>query len=164
MKRINNYILEKLKLNKEIKIIDSLELKKGDKVYMVSLHLQQSHLRLSCDFKCNEILSVKGNKVKYDIISKEAEVFLNSNNIYEYHTSIDNFKYSYTLLFKDLDKAIDFLNMCKNTPKNKFNYLELLKYFDKDDELIEKYKKNIRCYCTSDIFENYIKMLKKVKG
>lgn len=155
MINISEYIIEKLKVTKEV---FSPELENGEKVLWVNLYTEHKdgkttgYINLETEHidKCDKI-----NK-RYHIIFKKKKnesrstfaYDLNSNNIYEQNTLGET-----TFLILKKEKALRFLEVLKKSVRNSF-----YDYFDKEDEFIDDYE-TIRIPYTDDDLDKFKEMM-----
>ena len=135
MKEINAYIIEKLNLTKDIHINRQQELKKGDKIFCVSLdyYFKEYTLKLYDPFT---FIEIKNNSIRYNTKypadqengKNMSHIFdINSNGYYEIKKS------NTTALIMTSEDAVDFL---KDILDNNVTPKLLFKYFDEEDEFI----------------------------
>lgn len=155
MKDLSNILLEKLKINKDTKILPPI-FSKGEYMFVMSLKLwgKELEFRIYHPFEC---INFNQNKIKYKTSAGkeiEQEIFLNSNNYYEVKIK----KNDYIGVFLKID---DGLNLLEKYNDRKFTRkTELPKYFDSSDkEIIEK--NDINPYFNIDVdIPNFIKEYK----
>lgn len=128
MKNIYQYIVEKLKINKDTKIKRQHTFNNGDKILCISLQhfIKENHCRIYC-LTC---ISFKNNNLTYKTDKGKTLtkcVFLNSNNFYEHHTD------EVTAIFMNKYDALEILS--EINLKFSDNYL-YKNYYDKEDEFI----------------------------
>ncbi len=150
MKRINQYILEKLKIDKSVSVKHLF--KENDKMLMVVLRVtpDESYIRIYTGIYKNVEEKDSELKISYktsdssDIFSQET--ILNDNDFYEVEKHEGNDLYGLFLPVKDGIKFIEdiCLEPSKGTSYIITNVKELYKYFDPDDKEFLDQVGNIR--------------------
>lgn len=132
MKSFNLYIIEKLRINKDIKN-DYYDFSVGDKCILISLeHLGGMHIYVHpiCtieDISKNQITFVKD----YEQIKKD--IFINSNNFIEWKSELKNNSSIFLPISIGYELIKKLFKNYNNSDKDKD---KLLNYFDKNDTFI----------------------------
>lgn len=156
MINLNSYIVEKLHLNKDIKV--PYILSPGEYIFSMSIRLwgKELEFRIYHPFKC---IDFNEKEINYETDAGrdvKLQIFLNSNGYYEMKKGD-----GYVGVFLPVKEG---LNLLEKYNDSKFTIkTELPKYFDSSDkELIEKNDINPYFSINVDI-PNFIKEYKKIK-
>ena len=157
MINLNNYIIEKLRINKDIKVVNKYIPKEGDKCILISLeHVGGTYIYVHpiCtikDISKNQIIFIKD----YEQIKKD--IFINSNGFIEYKSNLKN----NSSIFLPISIGYELIKNYNISNKDKD---KLLNYFDKNDTFIFDNEYTIQYlkskYNVTD-YDSYINMIEK---
>jgi len=144
MKQLNNYIIEKLHLNKDIEKIDHTSFKQGDIIFHFFIYLTKSTIEINKKYSLqlfkfhhydenDRICFIDNREQITDKYSWENNKFINSNGYIEYK---DNETYYSIYLNKD-----DSLELLQNIIDEKESLSKIVSdYFDENDKIPSKLK------------------------
>lgn len=164
MKKINNYIIEKLKINKDIKINASY-FNIGEKILPISLFFVPNEVKTEfVVIEPTEIIEIKDNVITFRDNCWQGKrikekIYKNDKGYYEY-----NEDFSSGCVILNQDDGLDFLNEYANirndeSTNNIFENL-IKKYFDKKDERLFDNKRKVLINNKTTI-KKYISILTK---
>lgn len=143
---LNNYISEKLKINKNIKLITSFE--EDDKIICISIDVRFEALQVKIYYPFT-VIEFSKTKIKYKSTADkiiEHNIFLNSNNYYEIDTGR-----KFRAIILSISQAVDVLNQVEKNPDKELSKDMLIDLFDEEDrDIIEKYEIDKR-YSQDDV-------------
>ena len=173
MNNLSTYIIEKLKIDKDIDVEDksNISIKEKDKmICILFVFFNDNHCRI--DIKNEKVyyfMSVKGNKITYrddyndywseHSLSFENKLYLNDNGFYECDLYSKD-KLDSIYLFLQKNYAISFLKKLYNFNNTKNDILELLNYFDSNNNDVFL-KTEFKLHFGDEIITDLINNLKK---
>lgn len=155
MKQLNNYILEKFKINKDTKVSKASYIKDGDKFFIISIRenpfsKDEAYIKFYEPFT---IIKLDETKIKYKVDDKEIsqDIFINSNSYIEtqYHKLY--------AVYLTINEGITFLKYYIGDKESAIKDLNFI--FDKTDSKILS-SKNIKQQQTDDEINDILNKLK----
>ena len=170
MKKLNNYILEKLRIDKNIKI-KSNHFKPGDIIIRLDIHtsLTTGETYLEINRNCDVIMrfqEIKDHCLTFlmhypDKFDDETDIYINSFGYYEC-TITDNPRFTGNVVYLDKDTGLGLIqNMILNYNNiKKFLTKDLFtRYFDAEIPVVT----NIKFDCSIDTLKNMYANIKNAK-
>lgn len=160
MKQLNIYILEKLKISKDIKN-NYYDFSAGDKCILISLsHLGGIHINVH---PICEIKDISKNQITFvkDYEQIKSDIFINSNNFIECKSELKNNRSIFLPISIGYELIKKLFKNYNNSDKDKD---KLLNYFDKNDTFIFDNEYTIKYlkskYSVTD-YNSYINMIEE---